>query len=131
MNNRDGFSLIEVIIAAVILSFAIIVLCGICTRSLISVQTNRDYEQAWEVLDRQLEAITYVGIDDFLEEGQTDGDFKGIELTYHWDVETKLTDTDNLYEINITVSWKRANKGFAVSAKTMLLGGEENLFVKK
>ena len=131
MNNRDGFSLIEVIIAAVILSFAVMVLCGICTRSLISVRTNRDYEQGWELLDRQLEAITYIGIDDFLEEGQTDGDFESIDLTYHWNVETKLTDTEKLYEVNITVSWKRANKERAISAKTMLLGSEETLFVKK
>ncbi len=60
MNNRKGFSLIEAIIAAVILSFAVMALSGICTRSLTSVRTNRDYEQAWEVLDRQLETITYI-----------------------------------------------------------------------
>lgn len=131
MNSRKGFSLIEAIIAAVILSFAVMVLCGICTRSLTSVRMNLDYEQAWEILDRQLEAISYIGIDDFLEEGETKGDFKGPELTYHWDVETKLTNIDDLYEVKIMVSWKRANKNRAISAATMLVGSEEEFFVQQ
>ena len=107
------------------------VLCSICARSLTAVQTNQDYEQAWGLLDRQLEAIAYMGIDDFLEEGQTDGDIENVDMTYHWNVETKLTDIENLYEVNVTVLWKRANRERVISAKTMLLGAEENLFVRE
>ncbi len=53
----EGFSLIEMVIAAAILSGAVVVISTISTKSLLAVNRNIEYEQAWGILDRQLTLI--------------------------------------------------------------------------
>ncbi len=61
--------------AAVLLSGAVVALCAISNKSLSGVKLNRENEVAWQLLDRQLTLIDYIGVDQFIEAGQLEGRF--------------------------------------------------------
>ena len=61
--NRSGFTLIEAIVASLILCASIMALGAISTRSLVGTRLNRQYEKAASLAQRQLQTIYYIGID--------------------------------------------------------------------
>ena len=125
--NNSGFTLIEVVIAALLLSMVVIVVCTLSTRSLTAVRSNREYEFAWDLLDNQLTMIDSVGIENFVEAGQLSGGFGEEEKSdtgHRWQVWITEEEADNLYRVDITVSWAHGS----VSAATVLNG--EGLLVE-
>ena len=122
IKNKKGFSLIETLVASAILSGAVLTLGAISTMSVSSTRLNRQYELAASLLDKQLNLIDYVGIDEFIDLGQMEGVFEGYEPTYHWEVVTEYQDIDSLYLVTITVSWIDGNRPYSISAETMLDG---------
>lgn len=120
--NKKGFSLIETLVASAILSGAVLTVGAISTMSLSGTRLNRRYEMAVSLIDKQLSLIDYVGIDEFVELGQTEGVFEDIEPEYHWEVVTEYEDIDSLYLVTITVSWVDGNRPYSLSVDTMLDG---------
>jgi len=120
--NKKGFSLIETLVASAILSGAVLTLGAISTMSVHGTRLNRRYEVASSLLDKQLNLIDYIGIDEFIALGQMEGVFEGYEPTYHWEVLTEYQDIDSLYLVTITVSWIDGNRPYSISADTMLDG---------
>ena len=120
--NKKGFSLIETLVASAILSGAVLTIGAISTISLSGTRVNRRYEMALSLIDKQLSLIDYVGIDEFVELGQMEGDFEEIEPGYHWEVVTEYQDIDSLYLVTITVSWVDGNRPYSLSVDTMLNG---------
>jgi prepilin-type N-terminal cleavage/methylation domain-containing protein len=122
IKNKKGFSLIETLVASAILSGAVLTLGAISTMSVSSTRLNRQYEVAASLLDKQLNMIDYIGIDEFIDIGQLEGVFEGYEPTYHWEVVTEYQDIDSLYLVQITISWIDGNRPYSISAETMLDG---------
>ena len=120
--NKKGFSLIETLVASAILSGAVLTVGAISTMSLSGTRLNRRYEMALSLIDKQLSLIDYVGIDEFVEIGQMEGDFEEIEPGYHWEVITEYQDIDSLYLVTITVSWINHKRPYSLSVDTMLDG---------
>ena len=120
--NKKGFSLIETLVASAILSGAVLTVGAISTMSLSGTRVNRRYEMALSLIDKQLSLIDYVGIDEFVELGQMEGDFEEIEPGYHWEVVTEYQDIDSLYLVTITVSWVDGRRPYSLSVDTMLDG---------
>ncbi|MCH7556465.1 MAG: prepilin-type N-terminal cleavage/methylation domain-containing protein [Planctomycetes bacterium] len=120
--SRKGFSLIETLVASAILSGAVLTIGAISTMSLSGTRVNRRYETALSLIDKQLSLIDYVGIDEFVELGQMEGDFEDIEPVYHWEVVTEYQDIDSLYLVTITVSWVDGRRPYSLSVDTMLNG---------
>ncbi len=120
--NTKGFSLIETLVASAILSGAVLTLGAISTMAVSGTRLNRRYEVAASLLDKQLNLIDYIGIDEFIDLGQMEGVFEGYEPTYRWEVVTEYQDIDSLYLITITVSWIDGNRPYSISADTMLDG---------
>jgi len=120
--NKKGFSLIETLVASAILSGAVLTVGAISTSSLSGTRLNRQYEVAALLIDKQLSLIDYVGIDEFVEIGQMEGDFEEIEPGYHWEVVTEYQDIDSLYLVTITVSWINHKRPYSLSVDTMLDG---------
>lgn len=120
--NKKGFSLIETLVASAILSGAVLTLGAISTMSVSGTRLNRRYEVAASLIDKQLSLIDFIGIDEFIDLGQMEGDFEGYEPTYHWEVETEYQDIDSLYLVTITVSWIDGNRPYSISVETMLDG---------
>lgn len=120
--NSRGFNLVETIVASVILSGAVLTVGAISTRSLSSTRLNRQYEKAVSLIDKQLSLIDYIGIDNFIEQGQMEGFLDEFEPGYHWSVSTEYQETDNLYLVTITVSWVERKRPYTVTVETMLNG---------
>jgi prepilin-type N-terminal cleavage/methylation domain-containing protein len=120
--NKRGFTLIETIVASTILCGAVLTIGAICTNSLIGTRLNRRYETAFTLIDRQLSLIDYLGIDEFIAIGQTEGSFEDFAPGYTWNVTTQYEDIDSLYLVTITVSWLEHNRIHSVSMDTMLDG---------
>ena len=119
---RAGFTIAEAIVASMILAASVLVLCGICTRSLSSSRENRQRELAWDLLDRQLRLIDYTGIDEFIEQGIMEGQFKGDEEKYRWEVKITELEIDSLWKVDIKISWDQLARQKSVTATTMLNG---------
>ena len=122
LKKKRGFSLIETLVASAILSGAVITIGAISTMSVSGTRINRRYEVASSLLDKQLNMIDYIGIDEFIDIGQMEGDFEGYEPAYHWEVVTEYQDIDSLYLVTITVSWVDGNRPYSISVDTMLDG---------
>jgi prepilin-type N-terminal cleavage/methylation domain-containing protein len=120
--NKKGFSLIETLVASAILSGAVLTVGAISTSSLSGTRLNRQYEVATTLIDKQLSLIDYIGIDEFIDIGQMEGDFEEIEPGYHWEVITEYQDIDSLYLVTITVSWINHKRPYSLSVDTMLDG---------
>jgi Tfp pilus assembly protein PilV len=120
--NRTGFTLVETIAASIILCMAVLALGAIGTRSLVETRLNRQYEVAAALADNQLTWIDYIGVEDFIESGQMEGVTEKFEPGYHWGVVTEYQGIDNLYQVNITVSWVERNRLHSISVDTRLNG---------
>ena len=124
--NNKGFSLIEMIVASVILSLSVVSICAVGTRSIAAVRSNRNYEIAWDLLDRQLTMIDYFGVEEFINEGRLSGHFGDEDDensdVHYWSVEYEECDYDNLYKIRLTISWQEGGRARNISASTMLNG---------
>ena len=123
-SHRKAFSLVETIVAAVILSGAVMAISAISTKSLRGIKLNREYELAWDLLDRQLTMIDYMGIETFIELGETSGEFTEEDGGdgYFWQVQTSLEEADYLYAVAIVVGWNSGTRPRQVSLITMLNG---------
>jgi len=122
--NR-GFSLVEMLVAALLLSGGVVTLCAVSSKSMRNVKYSRQYELAWEVLDRQLTLIDYMGIEEFIKLGQMageSGDDEKSGTVYYWMADVTEGDADNLYKVGITVYWGDKRREGKVSASTVFNG---------
>jgi len=119
---RSGFNLVETMVASVILSGAVLAVGAISSGALTDTRLNRHYEVAASVIDKQLTLIDSVGIDQFIELGQSEGVIEELEPGYSWAVSTQYQGIDNLYLVTITVRWLERNRPRQLVAQTMLNG---------
>ncbi len=121
--HNKGFTILEMVASSTLLSLAVVSLCSIGMRSMTGVSANREYERAWQILDRQLTLIDYIGIGDFIELGQTEGEIggEGEEIPAHyWNVMIEESEHAGLYFVGIAVSWGPEKKRRSISTATML-----------
>jgi prepilin-type N-terminal cleavage/methylation domain-containing protein len=121
-HRHRGFTLVEVIAASVILSGAVMLVGGIGTQAMIGTKLNRRYEMAVSLVDRQLSLIDYLGIDAFMESGQTEGDSQDLGFSFHWRVDTEYQELDSLYLVRMTVTWVERNRPYSFTIDTLLNG---------
>ena len=121
--HSQGFTLVEVIAASVILSGAVMLVGTIGTQAMIGTGLNRRHEMAASLIDKQLRLIDYIGIDSFIESGETEGDSEDFGFALHWQVETEDQEIYSLYLVRITVTWVERNRPYSVTVDTMF-GGE-------
>ncbi len=120
--RQSGFNLVETIVAGVILSSAVLTLGAISSGALTDMRLNRQYETAASVVDKQLTLIDAVGIDQFIEQGQSEGVVEEFEPGYAWAVSTEYEGIDNVYLVTITVRWMDRNRPRQIAVQTRLNG---------
>jgi hypothetical protein len=123
--RKRGFTLVETIVATIILCGSVLTIGAICSRAVTGTRINRSYETALNLVNRQLSLIDYVGIDEFLEMGQMSGDFEDIAPGYRWQVNTEYQELDALYYVSITVYWYEHTRRNQLTVDTMLDGVSE------
>ncbi len=120
--RHSGFNLVETIVASVILSGAVLALGAVSSGTLTQTRLNRQYEAAASIIDRQLTLIDAVGIDAFIEQGQTEGVVEEWEPGYAWAVRTEYEGIDNVYLVTVTVRWLERNRPRQIAVQTKLNG---------
>ena len=117
--KRKGFTLVEVILAAMILSMSVLAIGAVNTRSIIQTRLNRQYETAASLANKQLSLIDYIGIDNFLKAGKTEGKIEYVGMSFDWQVATELQAT-SLYLVTVKISWLEGRKTYSVVVQTMM-----------
>ncbi len=121
--TRPGFTIIEALAASIILAMAIAIICSLSGKSLSQTRHSLDYEQAWQMMDRQFILIEQMGIKSFILKGQTEGviaasvDEETGEAKYQWKAEVESLLDDKLYQITLTIVW---GDGKHIAAATMI-----------
>jgi Tfp pilus assembly protein PilV len=123
MTKRGGFSLVEALVASIILSGAVLTLGAISTNALSDIRLNRHYETAAALAEKQLCLIDYMGIDQFIQAGETEGIFQEFEPGYQWRASTQYQGTDDLYLVTFTMTWMEGKRPHSITVQTMLNGG--------
>lgn len=111
--------------ASIILSGAVVALCAVGNKSMTGVNRNRDYEVAWEQMDRQLTMIEYTGIEEFIEAGRLEGQFGDEDEpgpVHYWSVDFDEGDADNIYDVRLTISWGSRIRPRSIAASTRFNG---------
>jgi prepilin-type N-terminal cleavage/methylation domain-containing protein len=124
IKTKKGFTLVETIVASTILCGSVITISAICSKALTTTRLNRQYEIALSLIDRQLNLIDYIGIDEFIEIGDFEGEFddKDYGLPYYWDAVIQYENIDSLYYVTLTVSWTDLERPYSISVDTMFNG---------
>jgi len=121
-HKRHGLTLVETLVAGVILSATVVTVSALSSKSMFGTGTNRAYELAACLLDRQMTLIDAVGIDAFLESGQTQGEFGEIAPDYSWILLTEPVAIDALQEVTLSVLWTERGGIKSLSVTTRLNG---------
>lgn len=122
MRARNGFNLLETLVASMILSGTVVTVGALSTRAMQGITRHQAYETAVELAERQLRLIDYMGVDRFLELGQTDGFMEEPAPGYHWSVEAESMDYGLLYSVEVTISWADRGIPRSLSFRTRLNG---------
>ena len=120
--QAKGFTLVEVIAASVILCGAVMLVGRVGTQAMTGTKLNRHYEMACSLVERQLTLLDYVGIDAFIESGETEGQSDDLGYTFNWQAETEYLELDSLYSVKITVSWLEGVRPYSITVETMFDG---------
>jgi prepilin-type N-terminal cleavage/methylation domain-containing protein len=120
--NTKGFTLVEVIAASVILCGAVMLVGTIGTQAMTGTKLNRRYEMAVSLIDRQLSMIDYLGIDAFIESGESQGQSGDYGYAFSWEVQTEYQEIDSLYLVRVIVSWIEGQRPYSVTIDTMFDG---------
>ena len=120
--KAKGFTLVEVIAASVILCGAVMLAGRVGTQAMTGTKLNRHYEMACSLAERQLTLLDYVGIDAFIESGETEGQSDDLGYTFNWQVETEYLELDSLYSVKINVGWLEGIRPYSITVETMFDG---------
>jgi prepilin-type N-terminal cleavage/methylation domain-containing protein len=120
--KAKGFTLVEVIASSVILCGAVMLVGRVGTQAMTGVKLNRHYEMAASLIDKQLSLIDYIGIDGFVESGESEGQSDDLGFTFNWSVQTEYQEIDSLYLVRITVTWIEGKRPYSISVDTMFDG---------
>ena len=123
-----GFSLIEVLVAFVLLSLALAVILQVFSNNLRNIKAAEQYTKAMVVADSRLAIL---GSIQPIESGETSGSEGGfdwrMEINPHvyedeLDQESAQQSENQLFEIKLTVQWQQGNRQPAIQLSTMRIG---------
>lgn len=103
MSRRDGFSLIEVLCAILILGVCLVGVMEGITLSLKSSKQAHFHTSAALLAAGQIETLR---ADGYLYEGEEEGDFGEAAPLYTWTRRVEENDLDGLYDVTVEVKLK-------------------------
>jgi len=122
--DRNGFTLIEVVIAVAILGIGLTVIMELFSGGLRLARVSEEYTKAMNFASLKMEEIA---TQKTIEEGQAEGEF---DKTFRWQVGVEKVDIlpgdkgtefkppANLYHIRLLVLWKSGSKERSASLET-------------
>ncbi|MGB5454656.1 MAG: type II secretion system protein [Gammaproteobacteria bacterium] len=124
--RQRGFSLIEILVAFMILAMSLTVIFRIFSGGLRNVALSEDYARAVLVAEAQLSAI---GISEPLEQGVSSGEWgkrfrweRVIENYQPWEQQDKQLSARVLaYQVTVNVDWEHAGRSRQISLSSVRL----------
>ena len=117
-----GFTLVEVLVAGVILALSAGALSLTVAQNMRSLSLARDYQRSAELLDRTFTKIDLIGPARLLYEGPREGHFAKPYDRFAWqvkEIESRLE--GNLYEVTVRILWETpGGKPQFIEAQTLL-----------
>ena len=116
MNRKQGFTLIEVVVALAILGIGLTVIIELFAGGLRSARVSQEYSTALNYVRSKMEEVM---VQPTLKEGTEEGEF---DDTFHWQVGVEKVnilpvelDKDfkppvDLFQVTLTVNWKSGSK---------------------
>ena len=125
-SHSGGFSLIEVMVAMLILSIALVGLTQGITTALGSSK-----ESEWQTTAALLAVgkIETLRAESTLENGESEGDGSAGLEAYHWKTTVGGTDTDNLHEVTVLVENAKSHREI-YELKTLLFQADGDATAK-
>ena len=116
-----GFTLIEVLVAGVILALSAVALGMTVSNCMRSLTLARDYQRAAELLDKTFTKIDLIGPALLLYEGPTQGLFEKPHDRFAWQAQIDSRLEANLYEVTVRILWQTpSGKPRSIEAQTLL-----------
>jgi len=123
--NQQGFSLIEILVAFMILAMSLTVIYRIFSGGLRNVALSEDYARAVLVAESQLAAI---GISEPLVRGVSSGEWgerfrwqRVVEQYQPWEQDKELSTQLLAYSVTVNVDWEHAGRSRQVSLSSVRL----------
>lgn len=106
MIHNKGFTLLEVIVAMVIVVIGLILISQTFSTGLRAVRVSDKATVARFLAEQKL---TELELQDYSTLQTTSGDFGTDYPEFTWQEEVSSTDLDNLTQVNLTISWTEDN----------------------
>ena len=117
--HTRAMSLVETVVACMILSGTVVTVSAINNRSFQERVRNEKRSKAVTLLQRQLNMMEYMGLDAFLE-GPQQGDFGEDYPGFNWSVQSQVDTYDGLYQVDVTVFWAEGSRLRQLKATTRM-----------
>ena len=117
-----GFTLVEVLVAGVILALSAGALGLTLSQSMQSLALARDYQRAAELLDRTFTKIDMIGPARMYYEGPNEGFFEEAQNErFAWQAKIDTRLEGNLYEVTVQIMWQTSGgQTRSIEAQTLL-----------
>jgi|SRR4051794_34161969 Tfp pilus assembly protein PilV len=104
-HRRGGFTLIEVLVAGIILAMAIGVMGTALARSYAALSDARDDRRAAALLEELLTKVDMIGPARMSSEGPHNGTFDAPDDRFSWKLDIETRPQGHLYQVTVTLSW--------------------------
>jgi type II secretory pathway pseudopilin PulG len=118
--RRRGFTLIEALVAGVVLAMSALAIGGAIAQSLAATQLSRDYQQAAELSQQIMTRVDIIGPARLLLEGPLHGEFDPPMARFTWNLEIDERLVGHLFEIVLTVRWQSGDRERSIEVATLL-----------
>jgi type II secretory pathway pseudopilin PulG len=118
--GSGGFTLVEALLAAMILALAGVVIASTLGRAYGSLADARDSRRAAALLDEVLVKVDTIGPQRVQAEGLRSGAFEGADARFSWELDIASEAETDLYKVAASVSWRGSSGPRTLRAETLL-----------
>ena len=119
--NRRGFTLVETLVAGVVLAISAAVLGTTVSQAMRSLTLARDYQRAAELLDKTLAKVDLIGPARLMYEMPENNVFDPPHDRFSWQMKIDSRNEGDLYEVTVYILWRTpAGESRWIQGQTLL-----------
>lgn len=122
MAKRRGYTLIEMLLASVVLCGAVLAIGAMSSKPLKAAKLNRQYADAMSIAERQLVLIDYVGVNNLQPDQALTGSIDRGGIGYSWEIDRQYIESAELYSVKVGVNWNAGKRPYNITIETRLSG---------